>query len=108
MKKQWMLVILAITAMLLLAGCAAGHNPGLNAVDAAGKTAGFWSGLWHGVISPVTFIISLFNKHVNIYDVYNNGNWYNFGFILGVLIIFGGGGQGAKRRTKKNCTNQNV
>ena len=110
MKKQWLLVILAIMAimaMLLLAGCAAGPNPTLNTVDAAGKTAGFWSGLWHGVISPVTFIISLFNKHVNIYDVYNNGNWYNFGFILGVLIIFGGGGQGAKRKAKKS-TNQNV
>ena len=110
MKKQWLLVILIIAAimvMLLLAGCAAGPNPTLNAVDAAGKTAGFWSGLWHGVISPVTFIISLFNKHVNIYDVYNNGNWYNFGFILGVLIIFGGGGQGAKRKAKKS-TNQNV
>lgn len=111
MKKQWLLVILAIAAimaMLLLAGCAPGANPALNAVDAAGKTAGFWWGLWHGIISPVTFIISLFNKHVNIYDVYNNGNWYNFGFILGVLIIFGGGGQGAKRKTKKSCTNQKV
>ena len=110
MKKQWLLVILVIAAimvMLLLAGCAAGPNPTLNAIDAAGKTAGFWSGLWHGVISPVTFIISLFNKHVNIYDVYNNGNWYNFGFILGVLIIFGGGGQGAKRKAKKSI-NQNV
>jgi hypothetical protein len=93
--------------MLLLAGCAAGPNPALNTGDAAGKTAGFWSGLWHGIISPVTFIISLFNKHVNIYDVYNNGNWYNSGFILGVLIIFGGGGQGAKRKAKKS-TNQNV
>ena len=111
MKKQWLLVILVIVAimvMLLLAGCAAGPNPTLNTVDAAGKTAGFWSGLWHGVISPVTFIISLFNKHVNIYDVYNNGNWYNFGFILGVLIIFGGGGQRAKRKTKKSCTNHKV
>jgi hypothetical protein len=109
-KKQYLLVILAITAimaMLLLAGCAAGPNPTLNTVDAAGKTAGFWWGLWHGVISPVTFIISLFNKHVNIYDVYNNGNWYNFGFILGVLLIFGGGGQGTKRKAKKS-NNQNV
>ena len=105
MKKQWLLVILVIVAimvMLLLAGCAAGPNPTLGAVDAAGKTAGFWSGLWHGVISPVTFIISLFNKHVNIYDVYNNGNWYNFGFIFGVCIIFGGGGRGAKHGWKKN------
>ncbi|MFY9814657.1 MAG: hypothetical protein WCF70_05880 [Dehalococcoidales bacterium] len=110
MKKQISLVLLEITAivlMLLVAGCAPGPNPALNTLDAAGKTAGFWWGLWHGIISPVTFIISLFNKHVNIYDVYNDGNWYNFGFILGVLIIFGGGGQGAKRKAKKS-THQNV
>ena len=50
MKKQWLLVIPVIAAImvtLLLAGCAAGPNPTLNTVDAAGKTAGFWSGLWH-------------------------------------------------------------
>ena len=100
MKKRLFFVILAIAAMLLLAGCAAGANPAIHVADAAGKTAGFWSGLWHGVISPVTFIISLFSKNVNIYDVYNSGNWYNFGFMLGVMIIFSGGGYGAKRRLK--------
>ena len=100
-------ILAAFVLMLLVAGCAPGPNPALNTLDAAGKTAGFWWGLWHGIISPVTFIISLFNKHVNIYDVYNDGNWYNFGFILGVLIIFGGGGQGAKRKAKKS-THQNV
>jgi hypothetical protein len=99
--KQYLLVgCLAILAMLLLAGCAAGANPSVHLLDATGKTAGFWSGLWHGVISPVTFIISLFSKHVNVYDVFNNGNWYNFGFMLGISIIFGGGAYGAKRNRK--------
>jgi hypothetical protein len=27
---------------------------------------------------------------VNIYEVHNNGNWYNFGFVLGVSVAFGG------------------
>jgi hypothetical protein len=100
MKKHLFFVGLAILVMLLLAGCAAGPNPIIHAADVAGKTAGFWSGLWHGVISPVTFIISLFSKNVNIYEVHNSGNWYNFGFILGAIIIFSGGGYGAKRRSK--------
>jgi hypothetical protein len=103
MKKRLLFVVLAIMAILavaLLTGCAAGANPVAHAADAAGKTAGFWSGLWHGFISPVTFIISLFSKNVNIYEVHNNGNWYNFGFILGVMMIFGGGGAGAKRKYK--------
>ena len=52
--------------------------------------AGFWLGLWQGLISPITFLISLFNNNVNIYEVNNNGNWYNFGFMLGVAFVFSG------------------
>ncbi|MDD5189819.1 MAG: hypothetical protein PHE50_02110 [Dehalococcoidales bacterium] len=97
-KKHLFFIALAILALLFLVGCAAGPNPSIKTVDAAGKIAGFWTGLWHGVISPVTFIISLFTKNVNLYDVFNNGNWYNFGFILGVSIIFGGGAAGSASR----------
>jgi hypothetical protein len=104
MKKWILFAVLAIAAVVLLAGCAAGPNGSVQVADAAGKTYGFWSGLWHGIISPVTFIISLFTRNVNLYEVHNNGNWYNFGFILGVMIIFGGGGQGAKRKRKAVTT----
>ncbi|MFC1949285.1 hypothetical protein ACFLW0_03835 [Chloroflexota bacterium] len=93
-KKRLLLVFVAILAMLLLAGCAAGTNPTVDIPAVDGKSAGFWSGLWHGVISPVTFIISLFSDNVNIYEVYNGGNWYDFGFMFGVSIIFGGGARG--------------
>jgi hypothetical protein len=30
--------------------------------------------------------------------VHNNGGWYNFGFLLGVMVLLGGGGSGAARR----------
>ncbi len=99
-KKRLFFVFIAILAMLLLVGCAAGTNPTVDVLDTAGKSAGFWSGLWHGVISPVTFMISLFSDNVNVYEVYNSGNWYDFGFMLGVSIIFGGGARGAKRKSK--------
>ena len=99
-KKRLLLVFIAILAMLLLAGCAAGTNPTVDVLDVDGKSAGFWSGLWHGVISPVTFFISLFSDNVNIYEVYNSGNWYDFGFMFGVCIIFGGGARGTKRKSK--------
>lgn len=55
------------------------------------KPAGFLGGLWHGLIAPITFIISLFNSNVRIYETNNNGGWYDFGFCLGVGIIFGNG-----------------
>ena len=99
-KKRLLLVFVAILAMLLLAGCAAGTNPTVDTPDVDGKSAGFWSGLWHGVISPITFIISLFSDNVNIYEVYNSGNWYDFGFMFGVCLIFSGGARAAKRKSK--------
>jgi hypothetical protein len=39
-----------------------------------------------------TFVISLFNDNVNVYEVNNNGNWYDFGFFFGVLNALGGAG----------------
>src|SRR4029450_5760013 len=74
---------------LVLAACA----PGANDVAAAGgqELAGFWLGVWHGGITPGTCVISLFNDNVNLYEVHNNGNWYNFGFVLGLSIVFGSG-----------------
>ena len=79
-------------ALLVLSGCAAGPN---ELVDSGRDPAGFWLGLWHGLISPITFLISLFTSHVNVYEVRNNGNWYDFGFVLGISIAFGGGGHGS-------------
>ncbi len=82
--------------MLLLAACAAGANPEVGMVDVEGDVAGFWVGLWHGAIAPITFVISLFSDTVNVYDVHNNGNWYDFGFMFGIMAI-AGGSHGARR-----------
>jgi hypothetical protein len=81
-------------AVLLLAACA----PGLNEAAAPAAEAGFWQGLWHGLISPVTVIVSLFTETVGIYEVENNGGWYDVGFMVGVSTVFGtlgGGGRAA-------------
>jgi hypothetical protein len=91
---------LGAVTVLVLAACAAGPN-NVAQVDAP-HIAGFWLGLWHGIISPVTFVISLFNHHVNIYDVHNNGNWYNFGFMLGIVLIFSGGARGSTARRRRS------
>ena len=100
MNKRLFFVLIAILAILLLVGCAAGTNPTVDVLDVDGKSSGFWSGLWHGVISPVTFIISLFSDNVNVYEVHNSGNWYDFGFMFGISIVFSGGVFGAKRKSK--------
>jgi hypothetical protein len=55
------------------------------------KPAGFWAGYWHGMICPITFVVSLFNPGVRIYETHNNGKWYDFGFVMGASAAFGGG-----------------
>lgn len=49
---------------------------------------GFLYGLWHGLILPFSFLISLFNDDVAVYAIYNSGGWYNFGFLLGIGNIY--------------------
>ena len=56
------------------------------------RLAGFWGGLWHGMIAPITFLISLFADGVSIYETNNNGRWYEFGFMLGIGAYAGGSG----------------
>jgi hypothetical protein len=97
LRKLWLLSVI-ILAVLALAGCAAGPNPAEDVPIPDETLDGFWSGLWHGLISPITFIISLFSDNVNIYEVHNNGGWYNFGFLFGASIIFGGGTHASTRR----------
>lgn len=95
-RRALVLLVMALVAVAA-AGCAAGTNP---QVDAGQDPAGFWLGLWHGFITPVTFVVSLFRDDVNVYEVANNGNWYDFGFVLGLSMIFSGGGGGAAARRR--------
>ncbi len=94
------LLPVVLLLVLLLAACSAGANPETGVAAADGNVAGFWLGLWHGLIAPITFVISLFKDTVNIYDVHNNGNWYDFGFVLGLSSAFGGSCGGARRRRR--------
>lgn len=52
--------------------------------------AGFFTGLVHGILAPITLILGLFMK-VQMYELNNNGWWYNCGFLLGILIVWGAG-----------------
>jgi len=69
----------------------AGPNSRFQQPDA--PPAGFWAGYWHGAIMPITFVISLFNPGVRIYETHNNGAWYDFGFFLGASALLSRGGK---------------
>jgi hypothetical protein len=96
-RKAWAFLCLA-GLLLLLASCAPGPNVARSVPDTGGHVAGFWLGLWQGIIAPITFVISLFNRHVNVYEIHNNGGWYNFGFVLGAGVLLGGGGTAGSRK----------
>ncbi len=86
---------------MVLSSCAPGPNTVEKTADEEGKIAGFWRGLWHGLISPITFIISVFTGDVRIYEVHNNGSWYNFGFVLGAGLFLQGGILGSRKARKR-------
>jgi hypothetical protein len=96
----WLVACCCVLALLV--GCAPGPNALQNTPDAKGEVPGFWRGLWNGIIMPVTFVISLFTDKVRMYDVHNNGGWYDFGFVLGAMIALGGGAGGAASRRRRS------
>ncbi|NQT96565.1 MAG: hypothetical protein HQ562_02370 [Candidatus Marinimicrobia bacterium] len=99
--KKLIIFLILFCVLLTLTACAAGPNDLVNSAGTS-TVASFWKGLWHGFISMFTFIISLFKNNVNIYEVHNNGGWYNFGFILGVMCFYGGSKEGhTKARARK-------
>ena len=105
MKKLFVLV-LSMVLLITMAGCGPDTNIEVNTPDASiqlntpgvnplanepaenGRVAGVLQGLWHGIIAPVTLIMSFFNENVQMYEVHNDGKEYNLGFLLGVAIVF--------------------
>ncbi len=77
-----------------------GPNPLLNKVDSHNQISGILLGIWHGVISPITLVVSFVNPAIQMYEVHNDGSPYNFGFLFGVAVIFLilGASAGSRRR----------
>lgn len=96
MKGLTRILCLLVLVAILMSGCAAG-----TARFSAEQPAGFWAGLWHGAISVVTLIIHIFNSGVSVYEINNIGGWYDFGFLLGVICIWGGGSKASCSRSKR-------
>lgn len=84
MKKLTALIMIMLL-LILVTSCA-------DAVDVSqivnDSPAGFWRGLWHGIIIPISWLISLFSDSTAIYAVNNNGGWYDFGFMIGFGALF--------------------
>lgn len=96
MKKRIVLMLVVlIFCVVLLTGCIPGDGN-----YSAEKPAGFLWGVWHGWVAPISLIISLFKSNIQIYETFNTGWWYDFGFYI--AIISGFGGLSISRRRKKS------
>jgi hypothetical protein len=83
--------VLAIVLIgLLLVACA--HQP-LPPEVAPTNLPGFWYGVFHGATAVFSLIGSYFYD-VRIYAFPNNGGWYDFGYVIGLLLVGGGEGGG--------------
>jgi hypothetical protein len=94
--RATLLIAGSAVAVLSLAGCAAG-DPRFTA-DAP---AGFWAGLWHGAISAIALVVGMWSDTVRVYETHNTGGWYDLGFWLGIVTIWGAGHR-AGRKPKRD------
>ncbi len=88
-----MLMALILVMSVLLTGCVPGDG-----AHTAQKPAGFFWGVWHGWIAPISLIISMFNRSIRVYEVMNTGWWYDFGFYIAIAGGFGGLSFSRRRR----------
>jgi len=96
MTRTWRLPVLLLLTAGLITACAPSANPLRGGAGLDGLPAGFLPGIWHGFILVFTFIASLFTDTVGVYEVHNTGWPYNLGYVLGVMMFFGGGGASAR------------
>lgn len=84
-------------ALLALSSCLPGD--GKNSVE---HPAGFFWGVWHGWVAPISLIGGLFNKNIRVYESMNTGWWYDLGFYMAIISGFGGLSLGRRRKTPKD------
>src|SRR5215475_6009443 len=108
MRSSWVLLVIVLLLLAILSGCAPSANPSKGTANERGGVAGFWLGLWQGFIAPFVFVVSLFRRDLSIYEVHNNGAWYNFGYLFGLACFFGGGKRAGRRRVESATSSGNT
>ncbi|MDF2586390.1 MAG: hypothetical protein K0S41_231 [Anaerocolumna sp.] len=85
MKRKIIFIMIITLALFTLTGCVPGDG-----TYTSSEPAGFFWGVWHGWVAPVSLVIGLFNKNIRVYEVMNSGWWYDFGFYIAIISGFGG------------------
>jgi polyferredoxin len=76
---------IVLMVLILMTSCLPGTRSSIDQ-----KPAGFFMGIWHGWIAPISLIGHFFNGEIRIYEPNNTGWWYDFGFYMAIVGGFGG------------------
>lgn len=87
MKLSNPIILILASLLIIVALSACMPNP---LYDIGTPPSGFFKGVWHGWIAPLSLIVGFFNDHTRIYDPNNTGWWYDFGFYMAIISGFGG------------------
>lgn len=79
------LILLPVALAVLLTGCVPGD--GTSTVQ---HPAGFFWGVWHGWVAPISLVLGLFDHRIRVYEPHNSGWWYDFGYYIAIIAGFGG------------------
>jgi hypothetical protein len=93
--KLILTVVLMVALAVLLTGCVPGDDTYTDT-----HPAGFFWGIWHGWVAPISLIVGLFNHSIRIYEPINTGWTYDLGFYIAIISGFGGLGLARHRRVK--------
>jgi len=85
MRKGLLLAFMLVLLALVVSGCMPGDGS-----YTGDHYANFLSGIWHGWIAPISIIRGFFNDNIRVYEIYNTGWWYDFGFYIAIIGGFGG------------------
>ncbi|PKN79242.1 MAG: hypothetical protein CVU48_05835 [Candidatus Cloacimonetes bacterium HGW-Cloacimonetes-1] len=80
------MIVTVLVVCFLFTACA----PGTQHFESPNHQAGFFMGIWHGWIAPVSLIWGLFDSGIRVYEVNNRGWLYDFGFYIAIIGGFGG------------------
>ena len=94
MKKLFS-IFLMLGVLLVSFSCASTQDVSV-CLETAGEASGFWGGILDGILVPFAIIGKAFDSEVAIYNVNNNGFWYDLGYAFGC----GGLSFGASKSTK--------
>lgn len=88
--KKYVAMVLPTALFVTVAGLLLGpHGVSAFAQEyqyTAYDPAGFFSGIWNGLLAPWTLIARWFVHDIVMYAIPNTGWFYDFGFLLGVIF----------------------